>query len=143
MSLNFNQSILGGRISTDVELKQTPSGISVTSFNVAVDRVPGKDGKKITDFITIIAWRKTAEFVTRHFQKGDPILVIGSIQVRSWDAPNNGGKRYATEVVADEVKFVESKSNSSSQASQPNAPYAAPLGQANFEEVSADEDLPF
>lgn len=143
MSLNFNQSILGGRISTDVELKQTPSGISVTSFNVAVDRVPGKDGKKITDFITVIAWRKTAEFVTRYFQKGDPILVIGSIQVRSWDAPNNGGKHYATEVVADEVKFVESKSSSSPQASSPNVPYAAPSGQANFEEVSDDEDLPF
>lgn len=142
MSLNVNQSILGGRISTDVELKQTPSGTSVTSFNVAVDRVTGKDGKKITDFITVIAWRKTAEFVTRYFQKGDPIFVVGSIQVRSWDAPNNGGKRYATEVVANEVKFVESKSSSSPQT-PPNAPYAAPTGQANFEEVSADEDLPF
>lgn len=143
MSLNLNKSFLAGRIANDLELKQTPSGIMVISFKIAIDRTPGSDGNKITDFITIVAWRKTAEFVAKYFQKGDPIFVIGSIQVRSWDAPNNGGKRYATEIVADEVKFVESKSASSPGTASPSAPYAAPMEQANFEEISPDEDLPF
>ena len=143
MSLNLNKVFLSGRISNDLELKQTTSGVPVVSFNIAVDRMPDKDGNKTTDFITIIAWRKTAEFVVRYFHKGDPIFVIGSIQVRSWEAPNNGGKRYATEIVADEVKFVESKSASSPGTAIPNAPYAAQTEQANFEEVSSDDDLPF
>ena len=136
MSLNLNKVILAGRLTGDPELKSTTSGISVTSFSLAVDRKVAKDAEKKTDFITVIAWRQTAEFITRYFRKGSAICVVGSIQTRSWN-DQNGNKRYATEVVADEANFVESKSNSDQPAP---APTAAP---AQLEEMTPDDDLPF
>ena len=138
MSLNLNKVILAGRLTGDPELKTTPSGISVTSFSLAVDRKVAKDAEKKTDFITVIAWRQTAEFITRYFRKGSPLCVTGSIQTRSW-TDQNGGKRYATEVVADEANFVESK-NASEQGSFTPAPAEAPQ---HLEELSPDDDLPF
>lgn len=153
-SLNLNKVILVGRMTADPELKQTQSGVSVTSFSIAVNRRYAKNGEQQqADFLNIVAWRQSAEFVTKYFRKGSAICIIGSLQSRSW-TDQNGQKRYATEVVADEVNFVDSKSDGSA----PNsgfAPYAAndsfstPAYASNeeasskFEELSNDDDLPF
>lgn len=138
MSLNLNKVILAGRLTADPELKITPSGLAVTSFSLAVDRKEAKDAEKKTDFITVVAWRQTAEFITRYFRKGSPICVSGSVQTRSWQ-DQSGGKRYATEIVAGEANFVESKASSEQQSPQYTPAEAAP----SFEEVSPDDDLPF
>lgn len=142
MSLNINKVVLGGRLTADPELKQTPNGVSVTSFTIAVDRnFRGKsDSGPSADFISVVAWRQTAEFITRYFSKGSPICVAGSIQTRTWQ-DQNGNKRYATEVVADEAYFVEGKAaNSGAQADQAPAPTSKP---ANLEPLNTDDDLPF
>lgn len=156
-NFNFNKVILGGRLTADPELKTTQTGVSVTSFDVAINRkYSGQNQQQITDFITVVAWRQTAEFVTRYFHKGSSICVVGSLQTRSW-TDNNGQKRYATEVVADEINFVDSKSDSSAPEA---APYAAPYAPAaqpaamqqigfdvpaaqRFEEMGNDDDIPF
>lgn len=104
----FNLAVLTGRLTSDAELKTTPSGVSVTSFNIAVDR-RGKSGEeKQTDFIPIVAWRQTAEFITKYFQKGSMIGIEGSIQTRKY-TDKMGYKRTAFEVVANNVQFVENK----------------------------------
>ena len=139
MSLSLNKVILAGRLTAKPELKSTPSGVSVTTFSLAVDRRVAKDAEKKTDFINCVAWRGTAEFITRYFDKGSAICIIGNIQTRSWQ-DQNGGKRYATEVIADEASFVESK-NSGQQ--NPNAPSFAPQEAPQFEELGPDDDLPF
>ena len=135
----LNKVVLIGNLTADPELKQTQSGISVVSFTIAINRRVSKDAEQKTDFINIVAWRKTAEIVGQYFKKGKPILVCGSIQSRSY-TDNQGNKRYVTEVVADEVGFVESKSESQSDASQyvPDA-----YSQPQFEDVTDDGDLPF
>ena len=106
-NFNFNKVILGSRLTADAELKQTPSAVSVTSFSIAVNR-KGKEAQ--TDFIDVVAWRQTAEFVCKYFQKGSPIVVEGSIQTRSYDA-QDGSKRYVTEVLVDNAEFVTPKSD--------------------------------
>lgn len=148
--------ILGGRLTADPELKTTPSGISVTTFTVAVNRrFGGKNGEDAqADFFNVTAWRQTAEFITKFFRKASSICVVGSIQTRTW-MDQNGQKRFATEIVADEAYFVDAKNEmpqgaSTSPAGQPNAAqagtytpdaYAAPAAPA---EVLADEEeLPF
>ena len=149
---SFNKCILMGRLTADPELKQTTSGVSVCRFTIAVDRRYTKEEKQ-TDFITVVAWRQTAEFISRYFAKGSAILVCGELQTRSW-TDNDGNKRYITEVVASEASFCEAKNNSegnsysnNSNAAQskneaptylPDA-YAAPM----FEEVEDDGNLPF
>lgn len=139
MSLNLNKVILAGRLTAKPELKSTPSGVSVTTFSLAVDRRVAKDAEKKTDFINCVAWKGTAEFITRYFDKGSAICIIGNIQTRSWQ-DQNGGKRYATEVIADEASFVESK-NSGQQ--NPNALSFVPQEALQFEELDPDDDLPF
>ena len=139
MSLSLNKVVLAGRLTADPELKATTSGISVTQFTLAVDRYMGKDADKRSDFISIVAWRQTAEFITRHFRRGSALCVVGSIQTRSW-TDQNGGKRYATEVVADEAHFVESKGSSEQGAVAP-AP-ATPTPMQQLEDINQD-DLPF
>jgi single-strand DNA-binding protein len=110
-NLNLNKVILGGRLTADPEIKKTGSGVAVTSFTIAVDRKYSKDSEKKADFITIVAWRQTAEFICKYFTKGSAIIICGELQTRSWkDA--DGKNRYATEVVASEVSFAESKSAS-------------------------------
>ena len=102
---SFNRVILMGNISTEVELKQTQSGTSVCSFNIAVNRrQKDENGESKTDFFTIQTWKQTAEFVSRYFKKGSPILVCGQIQNRSW-TDNAGNKRISTEIVADDISF--------------------------------------
>ena len=94
---SFNKVILIGNLVADPELKKTQSGVSVTSFRIAVNRRYARQGEQQqTDFIDIVAWRERAEFVTRFFTKGKPILVCGQLQSRTW-TDNNGQKRYATE----------------------------------------------
>ena len=148
---SFNKVILIGHLTADPELKQTQSGISVVSFSIGVNRRVSKDAEPKTDFINIVAWRQTAEFVSRYFKKGKPILVCGSIQSRSY-TDNQGNKRYVTEVVADEVSFVESKADSAAAPSgaqyMPDA-YSTPsysntdAAAPKFEPVSEDDGLPF
>lgn len=135
MAAALNKVVLIGNLTADPELKQTQSGISVVSFTIAINRRVSKDAEQKTDFINIVAWRKTAEIVGQYFKKGKPILVCGSIQSRSY-TDNHGNKRYVTEVVADEVGFVESKSESAQYV--PEA-----YSQPQFEDVTDDGDLPF
>lgn len=147
--LNLNKVILAGRLTSDPELKTTASGVSVTSFSLAVNRPKGKDDtERKTDFITIVAWRKTAEFVTRFFKKGSAICISGSIQTRQWE-DNNHYKRTAVEVVAYEAMFVDSKSEASeNHKAEAEADYI-PDAYTNtdnsaFTEISeTDSDLPF
>lgn len=102
-NFNFNKVILGGRLTADPELKTTPSGISVTTFTVAVNRRNNE-----ADFLTVTAWRATAEFITRYFRQASSICVVGSVQSRSW-TDKSGQKRFAVEIVADEAYFVDAK----------------------------------
>ena len=136
---SLNKVVLIGNLTADPEVKQTQSGISVVSFTIAINRRVKKEGQPDADFVSVVAWRKTAEIVGQYFKKGKPILVCGSIQSRSY-TDNQGNKRYVTEVVADEVGFVESKSESQSDASQ-YVPEA--YSQPRFEDVTDDGDLPF
>ena len=148
MALNI--VILMGRLVADPELRQTSNGISVCSFTVAVDRSRSKDEKQ-TDFIDIVAWRQSAEFVSKYFSKGKMIIVEGSIQTRTYE-DKNGNKRKAVEVVADNMQFGESKKSSETAGVQPPAeqsastpPTVAPANvNVDFTEVDGDsEDLPF
>lgn len=100
----MNKVILVGNLARDPELRQTPNGVSVARFTVAVSRRYSKDGQQQTDFINCVAWRQQADFLCRYFQKGSGIQLCGSIQSRSWDG-QDGKKQYATEVVADELSF--------------------------------------
>ena len=132
----INCAVLMGRMVGDPELKTTPSGTSVTSFRIAVDRI-GKD--KASDFIDIVAWRQTAEFVTRYFHKGSMIAVQGSIQARNYE-DKNGNKRTAFEVVANNVSFC-GKEQTKAVDLEPvcNINTATPQ---DFETID-DDDLPF
>lgn len=140
----FNKVILIGNITKDIELKQTPSGVSVASFTVAVNRkYKEKDGSTTTDFINCVAWRKTAEFAAQYFKKGKAILVDGELQTRSYN-DNNGTKHYVTEVIANEVGFVGGKDDSNTDNNGGYVPDAyKPEATPNFEPVSTEDDLPF
>ena len=150
----FNQATLMGRITHDLELKTTPSGVNVCSFQIAVDRRYQQKGEeRKSDFFTVVAWRQQAEFVSRYFRKGSSICVVGQIQTRTW-TDNQNQKRYATEVVADEVMFVDAKGEGPSVGQQSNASAYTPDSYApsfssqqdaapKFEEMSNDDDLPF
>ena len=154
---SFNKAILIGNLTADPELRQTPSGISVCRFTIAINRRFSRNndqGQQTADFITIVAWRERAEFVTRYFRKGKPILVCGQIQSRNWTDPQ-GAKHYTTEVVADEVSFVENKADGAAPGGAATAggssytpdAYGSPAysnnGNSGFEELPNDSDLPF
>lgn len=153
-SLNLNKVILCGRLCADPELKQTQSGVPVVSFALAVNRryQSKNDTQQGTqaDFINLVAWRQTAEFIARYFRKGSAICVTGSIQTRSWQ-DQNGQKRYATDVVVDEAMFVDSKSEGGAgQTYTPDAyatpSFSSPSSDADapkFEELKSDDNLPF
>ncbi len=141
----LNCAVIMGRLVADPELRQTPSGVSVTRFRVAVDRAFVKQGEeRKTDFIDVVAWRQTAEFVTRYFPKGSMIAVQGSIQTGSYE--KDGIKRNTFEIVADNVSFCGSKNESGTSAA-PRATGAAPSfanGSADdFAALADDDDLPF
>lgn len=138
---SFNKVILIGNLCADPELKQTPSGVGVTSFPLAVGRRKVKDQEPQTDFINIVAWRGTAEFICKYFQKGKSILIVGALQTRNW-TDQNGQKRYVTEVMAEEACFVEKKADASAVESA-SVPYAFGSDAPQFEEMTSDDDLPF
>ena len=109
----LNKIILMGRLTRDPELRRTQSGTPVASFSIAVDRdYKTQSGEKETDFIDIVAWRSTAEFVTKYFTKGRMAVVEGRLQIRDW-TDRDGGKRRSAEVVADSVYFGDSKRSGS------------------------------
>ena len=143
---SFNKVILIGNMVADPELKQTQQGTSVCSFSIAINRRTSRNAdpaQQTVDFINIVTWRQTAEFVSKYFKKGKPILICGQLQTRTW-TDQQGNKRYATEVVADEINFVERKSDSPR-----NDDYQAPafggqmMDAPKFEEIAGDDDLPF
>lgn len=149
----LNTAILMGRLTADPELKTTNSGISVTSFCVAVDRRYQKDGEKQADFLNVTAWRQNAEFICKYFHKGSMIAVQGSIQTRNYE-DKNGNKRTAVEIVAENVSFCGSKSESEPDAQNPQttprpsvnaiADDFTPLHtDSGFPFDNDDDDLPF
>ena len=166
-NFNLNKVILGGRLTANPELRQTPSGVMVLTFGIAVNRnyrsrnEDGSMGQPQADFINCVAWRERAEFISKYFHKGSSICVIGSIQTRTYN-DQQGNKRYAIDVVVDDTYFVDSKSENlgsqpSAQAYMPSgygdAPNSTPqAGQApasqsgqapQFEVLSDDDELPF
>ena len=164
----LNKAILMGRLTRDPELKYTQNNLPVIQFTVAVERSRAAQGQeKQTDFINIVAWRKTAEFVSQWFTKGVMIIVTGSIQSRRWQ-DKNGNNRTSIEVVADEVQFGESKRSREAnagyqggydngyqggypnayaapqQASRPAPSFDMPAGNSDFSEISDDDgEVPF
>ena len=153
----LNHIVLMGRLTRDPELRRTATGTAVASFSLAVERDFGnrETGEKETDFIDIVAWRQTAEFVSKYFAKGRMAVVSGRLQIRTW-TDKDGNKRRSAEVVADNVYFADSRRDYDSAASTaPNAfaptygdPYAAPAASAapasDFAMLEDDDaDLPF
>ncbi len=145
----LNKAIIMGRFVQNPELKYTPSNVPVVSFTVAVNRnFKDQNGQYPTDFIDCVAWRNTAEFISRYFQKGSLAVVEGAIQTRNWE-DKNGSKRKTIEIVADNVYFAESKRNGSEGGFTPN--YEVPSApsfeqfdaQDDFAEVGDDDELPF
>ena len=138
----MNKVILLGRLTRDPELRTTPSGVSVTSFSIAVNRRFSKDQ---TDFINCVAWRQTAEFVTKYFAKGNMIAVVGSLQTGRFE--KEGQTHYTTDVVVDEVYFTGSKAEMSGSAPSNSAPSANNDAEFNIDDgfmpMPADDDLPF
>lgn len=157
----LNVAILMGRLTAEPELKHTQSGLAFVRFTLAIDRNFKNNGEQQADFINIVAWRQTAEFVEKYFHKGQLVAVEGSIQTGSY-TDQNGQKRYTTEVLADRVYFAEPKrdsyglnngNNNYSPQPQQYAPqqnnYNAPAptysngSASDFEEIVSDDDLPF
>lgn len=146
-NFNYNRVILGGRLCSDPELKQTQSGLSVVQVSLAVRRSFAEEGKDAeSDFISVVAWRKTAEFLARYFHKGSSVCITGSLRTRTWQDAQ-GQKRYATEVVADEVTFVDSRGESATISASPESSYGNPgyskPSAPDFSGAKGEEDLPF
>ena len=147
----LNRIILMGRLTRDPELRHTQQGTPVASFTLAVDRdFKGRDGgERATDFIDIVAWRNTADFVSKYFTKGRMAVVEGRLQIRDW-TDRDGGKRRTAEVIADNVYFGDSKRDGESSGGSysrvsAHAPvdYGMPVGDQFAELADDDGDLPF
>ena len=152
----LNRIVLMGRLTRDPELRKTQSDTPVCSFSLAVDRDYKRDGEKETDFIDVVAWRSTAEFVSRYFAKGRMAVVEGRLQIRDW-TDKEGGKRRSAEVVVDNMYFGESKRRDSGDSrsdsysnsySRPSSGYDAPRSvnsaPSAFSELDdGDGELPF
>ena len=146
----MNIAILIGRLTHDPELKTTPNGVSVCSFSIAVERAYRKDQERQTDFINIVAWRGSAEFISKYFHKGSMIGIEGAIQTRRYQ-DKDGNNRTAFEVVANNVQFVESKrSEGTTEGNSIPTPENDPLNDLSdrlnkFTDLgnAGDEDLAF
>ena len=153
----MNKVILMGRLTRDVEMRQTPNGVSLARFSIAVNRrFAGKDAQQQADFINCVAWRQTAEFVNKYFTKGSMAVVSGRLQIRDW-TDRDGGKRRSAEVVVDNIYFGESKRRDSGDSrsdsysnsySRPSSGYDAPRSvnsaPSAFSELDdGDGELPF
>ena len=143
--MSLNKVILQGNLVADPECRVTPNGVSVCSFRVAIGRRFAKQGDEVTsDFFTVEAWRNTADFISKHFIKGQQIIIVGAIQNRNW-VDQNGQKRYGDVIIADEAYFAGSKgvSSEATAVKENNSAERANVPTATFEELSTDEDLPF
>ena len=150
----LNKVIIMGRLVKDPELRRTQSGTAVTSFRIAVDRdFKSQDGTKQADFFDVVAWRNTAEFVSKYFTKGRMAVVEGRLQIRDW-TDRDGGKRRSAEVIAENVYFGDSKRDSVGDYGSapaygaPASGYAAPAapagGHSDFAEIGEEDgELPF
>lgn len=143
----MNKVILMGRLTRDVEMRQTPNGHSVARFSIAVNRRFAKEGQQKTDFINCTAWNKTAEFISQWFIKGSMISVVGSIQMRSWDG-QDGKKHYATEVVVDEAYFTgEKRDGGNSYNQSPHQGQQQSFDSGGYDDFAdfdgSEDDLPF
>lgn len=140
----LNVAVLMGRLVADPELRHTTNDVSVTSFTLAVDRSYVQSGKdRQADFIDVVAWRSTADFVCKYFHKGQLVAVEGEIQTRSY-SDKDGNKRKAFEIVADTVHFAESKrSQAAATVEYAEPPAYASSDTGDFERVPSDDDLPF
>lgn len=151
----LNRVVLMGRLAAEPELRQTPNGVSVVAFRIAVNRTYNRE---LTDWIDIVAWRQQAEFVSKYFNKGSMIIVEGSLQSRTYD-DKQGNKRYVTEVVADQVHFAESKNQAGAKPATKSPNFPVPKAVENepvkgssfsigeisdYEEIDTDDgELPF
>ena len=157
----LNVAVIMGRLAADPELRHTPNGVAVTSFTLAVDRSYARAGtERQTDWIDVVAWRQTAEFVCKYFTKGQLMAVTGSIQTRNYE-DRNGNNRKAVEIQATEVNFASSKREGGSMGGDPSygqprasapaqpaafsepAPAYSSGSSEDFEEILGDDDLPF
>ncbi|MBQ0084309.1 MAG: single-stranded DNA-binding protein [Clostridiales bacterium] len=140
----FNLVVLTGRLTADPELRYTANNTPVTSFSIAVNRRYKAGEESQADFINIVAWRQTAEFVTKYFSKGSMIGIEGSIQTRRY-VDKDGKNRTAFEVIANNVQFVESKRDGNNTATGEAAPSFSNAGSNEFVEIenASDDDLPF
>ena len=146
-NLNLNKVVLCGRLTNDPELRTTTTQLSVVSFTLAINmrtRPVEGQGDRQADYINCVAWRQTAEFITKYFKKGSALCVTGSIQTRKWQDQQNQ-TRYATEVVVDEAMFVDAKSDSPSRdgAFGGSDSFSTPGAQEAFSSVKDNEELPF
>ncbi len=141
----MNKVFLMGRLTRDPELRMTTTGTAVCSFSLAVDRSYVRQGEeRKADFFNIVAWRNQAEFCKKYLVKGTKIIVIGSIQNRTWD-DQNGQRHYATDIIAEEINFAESKRNDGMQQAPQStaAPIATPDSGSGFYPIEDDADMPF
>lgn len=146
----LNSTILEGRLTRDPELRKTQSGIAVATFTVACDRPRKKDAEQQADFINVVAWRQSAEFLSNYFHKGDAVQVQGRIQTRTYD-DKNGNKVFVTEVVAYNINFPLTSKNggnsSNSSTNRSTAQNSAPTVEDPFVDTNSveisDDDLPF
>lgn len=140
MALELNRIQLAGRLTKDVETKTLPNGTIIAQTSVAVGReYTAKGQEKQSDFFTVKSFSKGAEFLAKWFKKGSPIYIEGSLQTSNW-TDKDGQKHYATDIIADKVKFVESAKNNAPETHQPNTPTATT---PKFETVDTSSDLPF
>ena len=137
-NFNFNHITLGGRLTAKPELKTTPNGTTVCNFTVAVNR-RGKE--QTTDFINCVSFKGTAEFISKFFDKGSSICVVGSLQVRGY-TDKEGNKRTATDVLVESAHFVDGKNDNASGQTETQPAFNAAV-EAKFEALGADEDIPF
>ena len=147
----MNQIVIMGRMTRDPELRQTPNGISVASFTLAVDRgyTPRDGSERQTDFIDVVAWRSTAEFVSKYFVKGQMAAVTGRLQIRDW-TDKDGNKRRSAEVIADSIFFTESRRSREASfgpvedQGDYSAAFSTPVEGSDFAELDMDDgELPF
>lgn len=139
----LNHITIMGRLTRDVELRRTGSGVAVASFTIACDRDFGSNGEKETDFVDVVAWRNTAEFVDKYFAKGRMAVVSGRLQIRTW-TDKDGNKRKTAEIVADNVYFGDSKSDGGNQNSGFTGFAKTEIVPGNFPVINEpDEELPF
>lgn len=137
----FNVVILSGRLTADPELKTTPSGVCVCSFTIAVERRYKQGEDRQADFINIVAWRHTAEFICKYFKKGSMIGIEGSIQTRKYQ-DKEGNNRTAFEVVVSDAQFFETKRDDAPTTNHAPTTFSN-AGANDFAEVALDDDLPF